>query len=385
MKNHKAWFALAAVMAFLACALFVEGHGTAVRNEATLQAIKYFDGCVGRHIERHAFTSYLGVPNTDQDVREAHEFVRECREATVRWLEDRQLHTKLSPEATEFLNHSWDDFDSELAARVAATEPLPRSLANVGVPYPSAKNPSVEDLTFCLAAAIAFLWMGISRRSSQSGNANDQRRAHDASLHTQESTYSIDTRIFDADDEIDEDLEDFEDDFEEDIDPEREVLCERLRLEREEFAAEKRAARELEQERRVQDRLERAHSEDERRAQEKRADRERRNRDADEKLRRQKEGERQQREDAARRRVAENRSKDEERKARDKQRREAAAYAQREREHEIVFSMKGGGFHTVSAGSASGARMAAEARLRSSSNVSGYVIRNKNGKVVGSG
>jgi hypothetical protein len=102
-------------------------------------------------------------------------------------------------------------------------------------------------------------------------------------------------------------------------------------------------------------------------------------------LQQRRESERERREQAARRCAEEDRKRDEERKARDKQRREKQEYERREREVEIVYTLESGGHQVVPGGSAFGAQMAAQNRLRSSKSVRSYVIRNKNGKVIGSG
>src|SRR5690606_34953702 len=114
-------------------------------------------------------------------------------------------------------------------------------------------------------------------------------------------------------------------------------------------------------------------------------DKAQRDREFQESLDRMRARDEQRREEAARKREEDRRLQEQERKAREKERREQAEYDRRERQFEIVYKTKGGGFITVASSSAMGARMAAESRLRSDRSVSGYVIRNKNGKVFDSG
>lgn len=171
----------------------------------------------------------------------------------------------------------------------------------------------------------------------------------------------------------------------------RDQEAEREALERERRERRLQHQRELkrvkhEQMQRVRQNHERARQERERRERDKRAaEKAKRDREFQESLDRMRARDEQRRADAARQQEEDRRLKEEKRKAREKARREQAEFDRRERQFEIVYKTKGGGFVTVSSSSAMGARMAAESRLRSDRSVSGYVIRNKNGKVIDSG
>ncbi len=221
---------------------------------------------------------------------------------------------------------------------------------------------------FCLG--ISKYWAAKQRREAEEERQRQARHAEE-----------FDAKMLDLEEEEAPEI-DFEEEQEErerrQCAHERELELLDLRIERD---RERNHQKHLERER-----LERKREEQNRDERDKRAEKERRERESRQKDEAIRERDRLSHEEAKRRREEENRRKDEERREQQHARREKAEYERRERELEIVYTNKNGyGFHTMPGGSsAAGARMFAEAHLRHGS-AAGYVIRNKNGKVVGSG
>ncbi len=390
MGNPRLWNVLGLVVLLLAVGLYAGGANLARERTATLRVLKHFDEWCGPFVQRAIFSSYFGRPNTSQDIEHAHKLTAECQQAVLLWMRD----DGLSNNAREaLLKRAISVFDSELARRVENNQVLPTKLSDAGYRYPAQGNPFGSISLALLIAAMGAFGHAAGCRHGQRARAQS-RMSNEPKESEEVRTINLD--IFEDEKNVRyarsvedvEDAEDFadEDDYE-DEQPDEHLLERDRRLESVERELHRLGLQQAQREKKVErERLDAQRREERaRREQAGLMERDRNRREADERLQRQKDREREEREQAARKRADENLRREQERKDREKERREKADYERREREVEIVYNLKAGGFEVVPGGSAFGAQMTAENRLRNSQNVRSYVIRNKNGKVIGSG
>jgi hypothetical protein len=407
MKNPKAAIVLGGILAVIAAFVFNHGKHVAEQGATINRILVVFENECGPRIDRWAFTSYFGSPNTDQDVQEARQRVSDCWTHALKWAKPRDLDVLLTPEGADFINASLVTFRNEVAKKVAANERLPTTFSDAGVMYPSQENATSSVAIALLICAIVLVGRVAKQRARERHEAfmdelveapkpeydrdpaqKIKRRNLPAAM---EKVSSINARnrledqlrdaIRGAPHSVDDNdyLVEDEDEDEDEGDRESERLRHLAALEesdrrRNDERVQKKAAADSAAERRrtersAQEQQDREHREQSRR-QWKQSEQDQRDR------------ERKERQAQSEKRQQEQRARDEERV----RRREKAEYERRERELEIVYKNRTGhGTHTSSGGnSVRDAMMIADGKVKTGM-ASGYVIRNKNGKVQSSG
>ncbi len=370
--KHKIVAFVGFVLMCTGIAVFQLGSDLAEEGKAINRLFERFDTDCGPRVDHAVFSSFFGRPNTVTDVAEAREIVKQCSSVTLAWASEQGLDAALSDESLMYVRGSFANFESAVATQVSANQALPVKLSEASVEFPSVQNESWLKAALLIISGLLIFVHGTNARTRES-NASPIASPKPTAEAEPEPSPVICTELFvngssDGDEESAVDEDEYYGDDEDDEYDEFRTIRRESELARKDLAAMAAAARDR----------------DEREAREARSQRERARIE-------QRDIERRRAQDTSAKERAERQQRAEKREQEDRQRaesrerrREQREYESREKQLEIVYRNKHGtGVHTNAGGSSvMGARAMADNRMKSGS-VSGYVIRNKNGKVVG--